>query len=92
MIIRDWDRYELKKTVGKSHVIYYMGISRTGLITDSNPSASIKAKNFGSKSLSEVASITGIPLSTLNDWFKTKKIAFHCALEFAESTIKNLDK
>lgn len=42
--------------------------------------ASDVAKHYGFKSLVEVSEISGIPLQTLNSWFKNKRKQFEVAI------------
>lgn len=90
LIIRDWKAEGLWRNMMEGVVCDYMGLTYADLDEKSQPSAANKVKRFGVKSLAEVSKVTNIPLRTLNDWFDTKKIAFHCALEFtAKLTTEN---
>lgn len=47
------------------------------------PSKRVKEASHGALKLSDVSEITGVPVSTLKDWFKNKRKVFEACLMYA---------
>lgn len=88
LVIRDYQDPILDDLNFEQAVVAYMGVTLddTDGAAHLRKSASFKAFFFSDVALVDVAKINNIPLRTLNDWFATRKIAFHTAVEYAKVT------